>query len=236
MSEQAKNFSGRKYKDTVLRNLYLEPRRAIELFNALENKNYKPTARVKYFDIEDRLLGRYGDVFCSIEREWLVLSEHMSTFNLNIPLRMLQYLMDGITAEVLHGKNLHGEFVKIPTPRFYLLYNGRKSAKNLPKTMKLSDSFITLEKPPALEVIVNVIDIRYSSKGKILEKSPSLGGYSYVIHLIESYIKQGFTRDKAIANAINRAINEQIAIADFLEENYRGVIDMLGYEYSLEHE
>ncbi|MCL1988798.1 MAG: hypothetical protein FWG64_12650 [Firmicutes bacterium] len=230
------NHSGHKYKDTVLRLLYQNPARVIELYNALENKNYKPTAKVTHFDIENKLLGRFGDIFCTIEDELLLLSEHMSSDNQNMPLRMLEYAFDGIMAKILQGKSVHKDWIKLPTPKFYVLYNGKKLAKNLPKVMKLSDAFITPDENPSLEVVVNVIDIRYSTNGVILAKSPSLQGYSYVVHLIEDYKKQGFTRDKAIAKAINKAINEQIYIADFLEENYRGVIDMFGYEYSLEEE
>ena len=232
-----KNSTGHKYKDSVLRLIYLEPKRVIELYNALENKNYKPTAKVEYFNIEDKLLGKYGDIFCTIENELFLLSEHMSTDNFNMPMRMLQYAMDGITTKLLHNQNLHSsKLIKMPTPKFYLLYNGKKKAESLPKIMKLSDAFILPTKTPALEVIVNVIDIRHSSQTVVLQKSPTLSSYAYLIHIIESYIKQGLSRDKSISLGVNQCINENTAIADFLEENYRGVIDMLGYEYTLEDE
>ncbi|MCL2015972.1 MAG: hypothetical protein FWG68_06950 [Defluviitaleaceae bacterium] len=228
--------SGRKYKDSLIRMLASESAVAIEICNAISGTNYKSTANIKHFSVEDKLLGRYGDILCAIENKLFFLIEHMSTLNFNIPMRILQYVIDAIELIFLLNKNLHqSELVKIPTPKFYMLYNGRKIKKDFPKVMRLSDSFILPDNAPALEVIVEVIDIGYGSNSDALKKSPTLNGYAYLVHLIESRIKTGFTRDKAIATAINQCIKENV-LAKFLEENYKGVVDMLGYEYTLQDE
>ncbi|MCL1998633.1 MAG: hypothetical protein FWG65_07695 [Turicibacter sp.] len=228
--------SGRKYKDTVIRMLCQNPQRAIEVCNAVEGTNYPLTAHVEHHNIEDKLLGRYGDIICTIEKRLFLLSEHMSTLNFNMPLRILQYITDVIELAFLIKANLHSSIeVKIPTPKIFMLYNGRKKKESLPKIMRLSDAFILPDNQPALELIVKIIDISYGSGSEVLAKSPTLDGYAYFIHLIESGIKAGIGRDKAIATALEKCIKEDI-LADFLSENYGGLIDMLGYEYTVEDE
>ena len=160
----------------------------------------------------------------------------MSSPNPNMPMRILLYVVDIIELIFLSNKSLHSSsLIKIPTPKLFLLYNGKKSKTPLPKTMRLSDCFITPDDEPALELTVQVTDISHDSGSKALTKSPTLGGYAYLIHLIETAVKEGVKRDKAIANAMKRCIEEGV-LADFLEKNYNEVIDMLGYEYSVEDE
>ncbi|MCL1997602.1 MAG: hypothetical protein FWG65_02425 [Turicibacter sp.] len=236
LTKRENNSSGRKYKDTVMRLLCLDSRRAIEVCNALSGTNYAPTAYVQHFLVEDKLLGRHGDILCAIENELFFLSEHMSTFNWNIPMRVFQYVSDSIELEFLKNANLHNTaLIKIPTPKFFMLYNGSRSKKNLPKVMRLSDSFIIPDKEPALELVVQVIDVNYGCGSEALAKSPTLNGYAYFIHCIDSHIKAGLRRDKAIANAIDTCIKEDV-LAEFMSEHYGKLVDMLGYEYSLEDE
>ncbi|MCL2015554.1 MAG: hypothetical protein FWG68_04835 [Defluviitaleaceae bacterium] len=233
MKQNELTNSGRKYKDSAVRLLCKHPQRTIEVCNAVEGTNYPLTANVQHFNIEDKLLGRYGDLICTIENQLFVLSEHMSTLNFNMPLRILQYIIDVLELVFLSKANLHSSVaVKIPTPKISMLYNGRKTKDPLPKVMRLSDAFILPDNQPALELTVKVIDISYGSGSEALAKSPTLNGYAYFIHLIESGIKAGIGRDKAIATAIERCIKENI-LADFLSENYGGLIDMLGYEYTI---
>ena len=74
------NNSGRKYKDSLIRMLCKNKKRLIELINAVAHTNYKPTAHVEYFDVENKLIGRYGDIVCSVDGQIFVIIEHMILF------------------------------------------------------------------------------------------------------------------------------------------------------------
>ena len=59
----------------------------------------------------------------------LSLYEHQSTKNPNLPLRFLNYIADLYSA-MTEGENLYGEkMIPIPTPEFYIFYNGRYRAE-----------------------------------------------------------------------------------------------------------
>ena len=56
----------------------------------------------------------------------LYLYEHQSTVNPNLPLRFLLYISD-LFSDIVKDLNLYGSRkVKIPPPRFLILYNGEK--------------------------------------------------------------------------------------------------------------
>jgi predicted transposase/invertase (TIGR01784 family) len=121
----------------------------------------------------------------------------------------------------------------IPTPRFFVLYNGEQKIQN--QVMKLSDSFVINDAAPSLELIANVIDINYGSGTSVFAQSLSLSGYSRLISEIRRGIHLGKSRDEAISLAIESCISQGI-LKDFLEEHYLEVSKMLNYEYDAEAE
>lgn len=231
--EKINDKSDREYKDSVIRLLFRDKKRAIELCNAVADKNYPMDAKVINCNMDNALLKRYGDVAFAIEGELFLMFEHQSTPSKNMALRCLQYGTDIIIAKFATQKALLREtLLKIPTPKFYLLYNGEKP---MPEVMRLSDAFTTYDEQPSLEVIINVVNINHGSGSKALKKSPSLDGYAYLIALIRQKMNEGLERGKAIAVSIEQCIKEGI-IAEFLKENYGEVVEMLKYEYTLEDE
>jgi len=223
------------YKDTLFRSLFREEHRAIELCNALEGTNYPQNAKVRLCNLEDSLALRYNDSAIAIENELLVFSEHQSTLNPNVPLRFIPYTANTLFSWFVESRELYKNTqAMIPTPKYYVLYNGKEELKN--DVLKLSDSFISKHGEITLELIVKVIDVRYGSGSVALEKSPSLNGYAYLISLIEKYHRgEGLTRDKAIHLAIEQCISDGILV-EFLENNFLEVARMLGWEYSREEE
>ena len=130
----------------------------------------------------------------------------------------------------IYGKKL----VKIPTPKFYVLYNGKEELKQ--DILRLSDAFELEADEYSMELTVRVIDVRYESGNKILEKSPSLKGYSYLVSLIHKYIRTDrMKRDKAIHTAIEQCINENV-LAEFLRDNFQEVARMFNLEYNQKDE
>ena len=225
-----------KFKDSFFRTLYKDERRAKELGEATSGIIFPEDAPVQLCTLDDSVLNRYNDMGVAIANQLIVLHEQQSTINPNMPYRLLEYLLYTYGKWFMDKKMLYGEeLVKIPMPKFYVLYNGEKELTET--TLKLSSAFLMEDGGGVdLELVVHVIDINYERNHEVLDKSPSLKGYSYLIAKIREFRKEGLSRDVAIAKAVRTCINEDI-LADFLNEhNYEEVCDMLDFEYKLEDE
>jgi hypothetical protein len=224
-----------KYKDSLFRVLYKDEQRAKELCEATSGLKFPEDAPIQLCTLEDSILNRYNDMGVAIGNKLLVLHEQQSSINPNMPYRLLEYLLYSYGKWFVDRKMLYGEeLVEIPFPEFYVLYNGKKELKET--TLKLSSAYKMKDRKVMLELEVDVIDINYERNHTVLEKSPTLKGYSYLIATIRKFIDAGDSRDVAVAKAVRKCISEGI-LADFLSENnFEEVCDMLDFEYNLEDE
>jgi len=151
-----------------------------------------------------------------------------------MPLRFLSYSTDTYYSWFVDMKQIHKRAIfKIPTPKFYVLYNGEEKLEN--DILRLSDAFKLPSKEISLEIVAKVIDVNYSSGSDILKKSESLRGYAYLLELIRTQTREGMSRDRAIKPAIDKCISEGVLV-DFLKRYYEEVANMLAYEYKYEDE
>ena len=222
-----------KFKDSLFRTLYSDEKRAKELCEATSGITFPEDSPVLLCNLEDSLLSRFNDMGVAVANQLLVLCEQQSTINPNMPFRLLEYVVFIYGAWFVDRSLLYGEeLIKIPTPKFYVLYNGKDKLEET--TLKLSSAFMM--DGGELDLAVHVIDINYERNHEILEKSPSLKGYSYLIAKIRKFKEIGLTRDTAIADAVRECIKEGV-LADFLtENNFEEVCGMLSYEYNIEDE
>jgi hypothetical protein len=56
----------------------------------------------------------------------VVLVEHQSTINHNMPLRLLEYVADLYSGMLIHEQKFQENLVSLPWPDFIVLYNGEK--------------------------------------------------------------------------------------------------------------
>ena len=231
---QVKQKSKNTEKDSFFRKLFGEKERAIELVNAVEGTSYPLDADAKICNLDDSLVWRYNDSAIAVEDKLLVFSEHQSSINPNMPLRLLAYATDVLYTWFVKVRETYKEQIfKIPTPKFYVLYNGEKELDQ--DVLRLSDAFELEADEFSLELTVKVINVNYEGGNEILEKSPSLKGYAYLVDLIRQNQRQGMSKDKAIRPAIQQCIEEGI-LADFLQEHFEEVANMLAKEYRFEDE
>ena len=97
-------------------------------------------------------------------------------------------------------------------------------------TWKLSDSYMTEQENPALELNVEVYNINYSETSELLQKSAYLNEYSYFIYLVQQFVGNGRTLDEAIKLVSEQCIAEGV-MADFLREHSMEVEVMLATEW-----
>ena len=167
---------------------------------------------------------------------FVVLLEHQSTINENMPLRFLIYIAR-LYEKIIDVDNIYRKrLLKIPTPEFTVLYNGsddliKDGRKVTELELRLSDAF--KEEDVQLELKVKVIDIRYPSHNKAVTKSDTLEQYSRFIQIVEDCRKQEKNLDKAMKKAIDIAIEKGI-LKEFLIRHSAEVRNMLTLEYNEE--
>ena len=221
----------RQFKDSVFTWLMADKARIIELYNALEGTNYDMDTNVEILTLENVLfLGRYNDLCFMIDGKFVILVEHQSSINQNMPLRALLYLARAYE-KILQNVSVYKEkLLKIPTPEFFVFYNGTKPYP-VEAELKLSDAFI--EATDTLELTVKVININYHEGSKLLEQSPTLKSYSYFVDCVRQFRNQGHSLTEALESSVKKCVKEGI-LSDFLKNHSSEVFNMLFEEFNLE--
>ena len=118
--------------------------------------------------------------------------------------------------------------VRIPTPGFYILYNGSKPMPER-KEYHLSDAFETFV--PGYEWTAHMININAGYNKKLMERCTPLRGYSQLIENIHQNQKQGLILEEAVNCAIDQCIEKDI-LKSYLLKNKGEVMSMILTEYN----
>ena len=117
--------SNRNYQDSVFSKLFSNEETALELYNALSGTSYGPETKIRITTLNNVLfLEKYNDLSFTIEDRIIVMAEHQSTINPNIPLRLLGYSTDTYTKLIDTDRLYSSTQIKLPTPVFYVFYTG----------------------------------------------------------------------------------------------------------------
>ena len=221
-----------RYKDSVFADLFGEDRNAkknfLALYNALYATNYHSTSILKNIRLKQTMYMSFAnDVSYLVDNKIIVLAEHQSTVNPNMPLRCLEY----VTRLYEHIQNPRDRYSrtlkKIPIPAFYVFYNG---VEKLPakQILKLSDSFIMQSETVNLELVVKLININYDKDSHILKSCEPLEQYSLFVDAVRRHI--AVDKEHGFENAIKECIKNNI-LREYLQRKSREVINMLIAEY-----
>jgi len=125
MAKQKSSKINKKYRDSVFTLLFSDKEKLIELCNAIEGTNYSFDTEIDINTLKDVLfMNRKNDISFVIDNKFVVLVEHQSTVNRNMPLRMFMY-MARIYEKIVQNEFVYKEkFIEIPTPEFIVLYEG----------------------------------------------------------------------------------------------------------------
>jgi len=240
LSEAAMDSNvNRNHKDSVFSALFSSPEVLRELYSAIEGIDVPPDAIVDINTLSDVLfMKQINDLSFTINNRIVVLIEHQSTINENVPLRLLMYIARVyekiIDREKLYQKRLE----KIPSPEFIVLYNGRDKCPDH-KELRLSDAFkdITGLKLQAnttlpLELVVQVYNINHGRNPEMLKKCETLESYSFFMGKIKEF-NTYLSLEESIKNAVKYCIERNI-LREFLEKHGSEVINMLTDELTIE--
>jgi len=228
-----------KHKDSVFSLLFSEPDILRELYSAIEGVELPADTAIDINTLSNALfMGRINDVSFTVGGRLIVLIEHQSTVNKNMPLRLLMYaarLYEKITDRL---KLYQTDLEPIPEPIFIVLYNGKDPYPEH-AVLKLSDAFkdaagLRADGPdgPALELVVHVYNINQGYNAAMLEKCETLGGYSVLVSKIWE-CRETMELEEAMKAAIRHCIDNDI-LRPFLETHSSEVQNMLITEWKLE--
>ena len=232
------SIANREYKNSVFKDLFHDEATALDLYNALTDNRFTTDDGLRFTTLENALfMDRLNDVSFTIGDKLVVLIEHQSSINENMPLRALIYI-SRVYEKIIDNKAIYRtNLFKIPTPEFYVLYNGRDACPD-DVTLLLSDAFKHIdtsvaEKNPALELSVRVLNVNKGHNEKILNKCGALRGYAVFIGQIREYQHEGRTLEDAISAAIDYCVENGILV-EYLKSNGSEVRNMLFTEFNLE--
>ena len=237
LEENNSNYgTNRKYKDSLFRLLFGREENKpnlLDLYNALNNSNYTNIDDLTINTIDDVIYMKMKNDVSFILDNQMVLLEHQSTYNPNMPLRGLLYFFIFYEGMIYISKNIYyPKLIKIPTPRYIVLYNGTDRKINGKKVLKLSDAFEKTDKINGYEWTATMIDINYGKNQDLLLKCKKLGEYSYFVDCVRKYsAKMNFPN--AIDEAVKECIDKGI-LADFLRKHIAEVRTVLLTEYDEE--
>ena len=231
-------FKNRKYKDSVFTDLFGSDRDGkknfLDLYNALSGNDYKlEEVSLERKIIEQSLYKTFNnDVSWEIDGKLIVLVEHQSTVNENMPLRCLEYVTR-IYEGIVPTKERYAEKVyNLPNPDFYVVYVGKKE-QPLEKELRLSDAFYTKD-GSKLELVVKVKNCSDSKLLPISGACDILKEYCQFIEIVEKNYNRLFPK-RSFRKAIEIAMSQGI-LTDYLDRKSREVINMLcaKYDYKMD--
>ena len=226
----------REYKNSMFKDLFNEEATALKLYNALTDSRLTLDDGMCFTTLENALfMDRLNDISFTIGDKLVVLIEHQSSVNENMPLRALIYI-GRVYEKIIERRSIYrSTLIAIPTPEFYVLYNG---AKDYPDdvTLKLSDAFKRVDSPgtgrlPALDLKVRVMNINKGHNEEILEKCSTLRDYTAFIGQVREHQQAGQVLEDAIMSAINFCVANGILV-EYLEKNSSEVRNMIFTEFN----
>ena len=221
------------YKDRMFVKLFGNPayaQNALELYNAVNGTCYTDPEGLIFYTIENTVyMSMKNDVAVCFE-SILNLFEHQSTPNPNMPVRGLMYygkLYDKYIE--VNNLNIYSERLQIlPTPRYFVFYNGRDNAPEK-EVLRLTDAFSEPDKS-SIEVTVTVYNINAGNNCELMEKCRTLSEYSTFVERVRRYQAQETDIQTAVNAAVDSCIKDGI-LADFLSRHKAEVMDVVLTEY-----
>ena len=175
-----------------------------------------------------------NDISFMLDTLIMMLIEHQTTINPNMPIRMLEYVAELLRRYMEPEKRkIYGtELIKLPAPEFYVFYDGNDTSFEH-QILRLSDAF---QSPSdKLELIVNVYNLADGMNEGLKEQCRPLKEYSIFSNHYKRLRKQQLPIDEAVSETIRYCIKNNV-MREYLVSNESEVINMFGFEWNEEEE
>ena len=225
------NYVKRNYKDTLFRMLFKEKENLLGLYNALNKTAYTDVGKLEITTLENAVYMNYKNNISFVFDYELMLYEHQSSVNPNMPFRDLIYVTK-VLQTIVKDENLYGQaLIKLPTPRFVVFYNGTDEQPKQ-QTLRLSDAFYKKQELPELELRVTVYNINWGNNPELMSACHTLREYAQYVEQVRIYARE-LPFSEAVEKAVDYCIKNGI-LSDFLSKNRAEAIEVSIFEYDEE--
>ena len=227
----------REHKDRLFRLIFgteENKKNLLCLYNALNDSHYEDMEGFEFTTLEDVIyMGMKNDISILIQSR-MVLYEHQSTYNPNMPLRGFLYIAKLYEKYIEEkGLNIYGrKLIKLPTPQYIVFYNGLEDHPE-EEILRLSDAFMSEKKIEGYEWSVRILNVNYGKNKDLMEKCKPLQDYAILVGKIREKIAEGFSIQEGIDKAVLECIREDI-LAEFLKKHRAEVLNVCLTEYNEE--
>ena len=228
-------MTNRKIRDTVFCRYIGTKPHLLELANALKGTQYTDSSKVSINTLEGSFYSNLkNDISFILDNMIVVLIEHQTTINPNMPLRFLSYVDEIYRMQTQsQQRKIYGrDLIKLPAPEFYVFYDGEDSSFDH-ETLRLSDAF--LAPSDQLELTVNVYNLADNKSSRLKSLCEPLHDYSVFSNKYKQFRRENLSIDEAVQAAINYCLENNI-MGEYLKNNEREVIDMFGFEWNEQEE
>ena len=222
-----------KYKDSMFRDYFNDRVRLLSLCNALLGTNFTNPDELDINTLDGIFFSQIkNDLSCMIQNRLIVIVEHQSTVNENMPLRMLFYITE-LLKLYFKGKQrqLYNEqLIQLPKPEFFVIYNGNAPEKDY-REIKLSSAFEGDDS--TLELRVKIYNVNAGKNNELLKNCEYLDNYCIFINRVKYNLGMGMSIKEAIVEAVKYCKNINV-MKEYLESKEGELIDMINREFKID--
>lgn len=235
MNTETKVTANREYKSNVFSMLFDDKEKLLELYNALNKSHYTNKEELEIVTLKNAIYMSMKNDLAFVLDCRLMLYEHQSTPNPNMPLRDLFYVSKEYEKMVLTKTLYSSRKVMIPAPHFVVFYNGMKKQPER-EMLKLSNLYQIPEEEPMLELQVEMLNINDGNNEELKASCQTLKEYMQYVNCVRQYAYQEkLNLSEAVELAVTECIKEGI-LTDFLQKNRAEVVKMSIFEFDEEKE
>ena len=225
----------RKHKDSLFVDYFSKDRdwkqHFLSLYNALHGTNLQVAdTQLERVNLEQVLYkSYYNDIAVLVNGQFILMIEHQSTINPNMPLRLLEYVAR-IYGNIVDSKaKFSRHLVPLAKPEFYVFYTGDQELP--PESyLYLSDAFPNQGQNAdlTLELKVKVCTIKSESPSPVVHSCHDLEQYVQFLQLVEEAKAAGHKHP--LKWTIQEAVRRNI-LRVYLERKGGEVLSILMTEY-----
>ncbi|MCM1133197.1 MAG: hypothetical protein NC340_06965 [Ruminococcus flavefaciens] len=210
------NTVNRKSKDSVFVRLFQDKENILQLYKEL----HPEVTDVTVDDIEIQTLEslivnkQYNDLGFTVKDKWVMLFEAQSTWNPNMPVRMLSYLNETFINYIRDTEqSVHmTQKVKLPFPELWIIYSGEEER---PSVVSFNDEFFDGKAPIDLKIKV------------LRETNSTLAGQYIGFCRVFNEQRKKYNNSIEAAKETYRICIKAGYLAKFMEKHEQEVIDMM---------
>ena len=230
----------RKHKDSLFVDYFSKDRdwkqHFLSLYNALHGTDLQvETTRLERVNLEQVLyMDYYNDIAVMVNDQFIMMIEHQSTINPNMPLRLLEYITRIYGNRIDSKSKFSNQLIPLAKPEFVVFYTGNQ---DLPPEsyLYLSDAFPKdasenhlSNSELTLELVVKVCKIIGKESSQIVSQCSDLDQYVQFLKLIDKAKSDG--QAQPLTRAIQKAVRHNV-LKDYLERKGGEILSILMTEY-----